>query len=227
MRRMRTFPAIPQSVHAARRFATDTLSGRAVSTVEAVELMVSELATNCIRHERTSFHITILGSTQEIRVEVTDSGSGTPTMRSPGPDEPSGRGLQIVDMLSDSWGVEPEHPSGKTVWFTMPAATATRAAAEEVGARRRVGYEPPTLAGDPSGVHHAGRTRNGPTSQHQRGTSQYRVPCGRRGAGPSSQGPLSGRRYCEHSAWHGRVQTESCDEPGCHARPRTHLEHLL
>ena len=92
MRRMRTFPAIPQSVHAARRFATDTLSTSPASTVEAVELMVSELATNCIRHERTSFHITILGSTQEIRIEVTDSGSGTPTMRSPGPDEPSGRG---------------------------------------------------------------------------------------------------------------------------------------
>ena len=48
-------------------------------------------------------------------------------MRSPGPDEPSGRGLQIVDMLSDSWGVEPEDPSGKTVWFTMPAAAADAA----------------------------------------------------------------------------------------------------
>jgi signal transduction histidine kinase len=93
MRRMRTFPAIPQSVHAARRFATDSLGGSPVSMVEAVELMVSELATNCIRHERTSFHITILNSTRELRVEVTDSGSGTPTIRSPGPDEPSGRGM--------------------------------------------------------------------------------------------------------------------------------------
>jgi anti-sigma regulatory factor (Ser/Thr protein kinase) len=215
MRRMRTFPAIPQSVHAARLFATDTLSGRAASTLEAVELMVSELATNCIRHERTSFHITILGSTQEIRVEVTDSGSGTPTMRSPGPDEPSGRGLQIVDMLSDSWGVEPEHPSGKTVWFTMPAATAARAATEEVGARRRVRHDAPTLAGDPSSVQHAGRTPNGPTSQPQRGTDQYRVPCGPGGVGLRSQGRLSGRRYCQD------------DESGCHARPRKHLDHLL
>ena len=215
MRRMRTFPAIPQSVHAARRFATDTLRGRAAATVEAVELMVSELATNCIRHERTSFHITILGSTQEIRVEVTDSGSGTPTMRSPGPDEPSGRGLQIVDMLSDSWGVEPEDPAGKTVWFTMPAATAARAASEEVGARRRVGENAPTLAGDPSSVQPAGRTRDGPTSQHRCGMGRSQGPCGSPGAGRRSQGRRGGRRYCQH------------DESGCHARPPKPLEHLL
>ncbi len=214
MRRMRTFPAIPQSVHAARRFATDTLSTSPASTVEAVELMVSELATNCIRHERTSFHITILGSTQEIRVEVTDSGSGTPTMRSPGPDEPSGRGLQIVDMLSDSWGVEPENPSGKTVWFTMPAATAMRPASEEVAARRRIRDEAPTFAGDPSTVQCAETTPNGPTSLQRRGTRLYRTACGPRGGGLRGQGRSSRRRYCQH------------DESGCHARSEQHLGQL-
>ncbi|MFZ1995543.1 MAG: ATP-binding protein [Solirubrobacteraceae bacterium] len=211
---MRTFPAIPQSVHAARRFATDTLSGSPASTLEAVELMVSELATNCIRHERTSFHIAILGSTQEIRVEVTDSGSGTPTMRSPGPDEPSGRGLQIVDMLSDSWGVELEDPSGKTVWFTMPATVARSPASEEMGARHRIGQDAPVLAGDPSTVHRAERTANGPTSQHRRGTALYRARGGAHRAGRHSQGRSRRRRYCQH------------DESGCHARPAEHFGHL-
>jgi anti-sigma regulatory factor (Ser/Thr protein kinase) len=214
MRRMRTFPAIPQSVHAARRFATDTLTGSPTSTVEAVELMVSELATNCIRHERTSFHITILGSTQEIRVEVTDSGSGTPTMRSPGPDEPSGRGLQIVDMLSNSWGVEPEDPAGKTVWFTMPASTELRSASEEIGTRRRMGQETTVFGGDPSSVQCAETTPNGPTTQHRGGAGLHRVPCGPRGAGLHSQGRARRRRYCQH------------DESGCPARPAEHLGHL-
>ncbi|HEX3691582.1 MAG TPA: ATP-binding protein [Solirubrobacteraceae bacterium] len=213
MRRMRTFPAIPQSVHAARRFATDALTGSPASMVDAVELMVSELATNCIRHERTSFHITILGSTQEIRVEVTDSGLGTPTMRSPGPDEPSGRGLQIVDMLSDTWGVEPEDPSGKTVWFTMPAATAMAPVSEEVGTRRRIREGARAYAGDPSSVQSAETTPNGPTSQHPHGTRPYRRPCGRRRPGRRSQGRVSRRRYCQH------------DESGCHARPAPHLGH--
>ncbi len=116
---MRTFPAIPQSVHAARRFATDALAGLPPEPLEAAELMVSELATNCIRHERMSFYVTISRSPLEIRVEVTDSGSGVPTMRSPGPNDPSGRGLQIVDMLSTQWGIEPEVPAGKTVWFSL------------------------------------------------------------------------------------------------------------
>jgi anti-sigma regulatory factor (Ser/Thr protein kinase) len=119
MRRMRTFPAIPQSVHAARRFATDALAGLPGEAMESAELMVSELATNCIRHERMSFYITISRTADQVRVEVTDSGGGTPTMRSPGPNDPSGRGLQIVDMLSDEWGIEPEVPAGKTVWFSL------------------------------------------------------------------------------------------------------------
>jgi anti-sigma regulatory factor (Ser/Thr protein kinase) len=119
MKRMRTFPAIPQSVHAARRFATDALGVLPAGALETIELMVSELATNCIRHERTSFYVTISRGQHEIRVEVTDSGSGVPTMRSPGPNDPSGRGLQIVDMLSDEWGIEPEVPAGKTVWFSL------------------------------------------------------------------------------------------------------------
>jgi len=132
-RRMRTFPAIPQSIHAARRFATDALAGQPSAVLEPVELMVSELATNCIRHERMSFYITISSSTQEVRVEVTDSGSGVPTMRSPGPNDPSGRGLQIVDMLADHWGIEPEVPAGKTVWFDLALASTGNPRADEAG----------------------------------------------------------------------------------------------
>jgi anti-sigma regulatory factor (Ser/Thr protein kinase) len=211
MRRMRTFPAIPQSVHAARRFATDALTGNPATMIDAVELMVSELATNCIRHERTSFHITILGSTQEIRVEVTDSGSGTPAMRSPGPDEPSGRGLQIVEMLSDSWGVEPEQPSGKTVWFTMPAGSPLAPGSDEIGRRRRIGSDAPALAGDPSSVQPAHGMPNGPTCQHPCGMRPYRVPGRPLGAGLRCQGRARLRRYCQH------------DEPGCHARSGEHL----
>jgi anti-sigma regulatory factor (Ser/Thr protein kinase) len=119
MRRTRTFPAIPQSVRAARRFAVDVVVGTPAQTVEAVELMVSELATNCIKHEGASFQVDVACTSGEILVEVTDGGSGMPRMRSAGPDEPSGRGLQIVDMLSDRWGVHRDIPSGKTVWFTV------------------------------------------------------------------------------------------------------------
>jgi len=152
MRHMRTFPAVPQSVPAARRFAVGALADSPAATLEAVELMVSELATNCIRHEHSSFHIVILRTSDEIRIEVTDSGSGTPTMRSPGPHEPSGRGLQIVDMLSDRWGVERELPSGKTVWFTLDVPALHESGADggsRRGCRRhpRAPSAPPVVCG--------------------------------------------------------------------------------
>ena len=115
----RTFPHEPQSVPAARRFATSVLSGAAPDTLEAIELMVSELATNCIRHTDSGFDLTIIRTGQDIRVEASDHAGGTPTMGSPAPTDPSGRGLKIIDMLAARWGVRRDTPEGKTVWFTI------------------------------------------------------------------------------------------------------------
>ena len=214
MRRMRTFPAIPQSVHAARRFAIDTLSSSPGSILEAVELMVSELATNCVRHERTSFHIAILGSSREIRVEVTDSGAGTPRMRSPGPDEPSGRGLRIVDMLSSSWGVQPESPAGKTVWFTVPSGGVATLVAEGRADEERSAGGTAAIARGPSTVQRMERSPDGSTCQWGRGTSPYRRGVVIHPASRNSQGRRAGRRYCQH------------DECGSHARYRHRLARL-
>ena len=119
MKDTQTFPHEPQSVPAARRFATRVLQGTSPETLEAIELMVSELATNCIRHTDSGFDLTIIRSGRDIRVEATDRAGGTPTMRSPKPTDPSGRGLKIIDMLSAGWGVKSEAAEGKTVWFTI------------------------------------------------------------------------------------------------------------
>jgi hypothetical protein len=51
-------------------------------------------------------------------------------MRSPGPEEPSGRGLQIVNMLSQDWGVEQRAAAGKTVWFVVASAMAGQSGTE-------------------------------------------------------------------------------------------------
>lgn len=121
MRRERRFTAEPGSVPAARRFALEVLQGTPLELRQSAELMVSELATNGVRHGRTSFHVSIQRTGEAVRVEVTDRGAGTPRIQFPGPDEPSGRGLQIVDMLAEEWGVEMEAAIGKTVWFTLSA----------------------------------------------------------------------------------------------------------
>jgi anti-sigma regulatory factor (Ser/Thr protein kinase) len=80
--------------------------------------MVSELATNSIRHAGTGFQVRVERSADEVRVEVIDRGSGVPAVRSPTPSDTSGRGLRIVENFADNWGVR-SSPPGKSVWFTL------------------------------------------------------------------------------------------------------------
>ncbi len=119
MTHSRTFPPRAESVRAARQFAAQILADLPPEALEPIELMVSELATNSVRHGATAFELTIVSGPDEIRVEVHDSADGTPTMRWPTPEELSGRGLQIVNMLADAWGVRPAAGAGKTVWLTV------------------------------------------------------------------------------------------------------------
>jgi anti-sigma regulatory factor (Ser/Thr protein kinase) len=119
MKRARSFPNGPESVPSARRFATEALKGASPDALDAVTLMVSELASNCVRHADSDFDLTVMFDDEEIRVEATDRGGGEPRMRHPGPSDPTGRGLQIIDMLSTGWGVEELPGEGKMVWFAL------------------------------------------------------------------------------------------------------------
>jgi anti-sigma regulatory factor (Ser/Thr protein kinase) len=119
----RTFLNRPASIAAARRFVAEIVDPVAPELTEAVVLMLSELATNCVRYEHSDFEVRVDASRDQIRVEVRDEGIGQPIMRSPEPHEASGRGLQIVNAFARSWGVS-ETPGvpGKTVWFTVTRA---------------------------------------------------------------------------------------------------------
>ena len=119
MRKSQSFAHSAESVPLARQFVRDAVQGAAPEVLETVALLVSEVATNCIRHTDGPFDMRITQESGAIRIEATDRGSGEPRMRSPGPTDPSGRGLQIVDMLSTEWGYERSSGSGTTVWFTI------------------------------------------------------------------------------------------------------------
>jgi anti-sigma regulatory factor (Ser/Thr protein kinase) len=113
----RRFEPRPEAVPAARRFVRETLSDCSQELVEAAELLASELATNCVLHARTEFELAIEPQ-REIRVEVSDSGPGQPRLLSPAARDLTGRGLRIVQTISDDWGIV-RRPDGKTVWFTL------------------------------------------------------------------------------------------------------------
>ena len=86
-------------------------------------LLVTELVTNAVRHGGDPLDLQVTDDDQVFRVEVTDHGSTMPVRRDEvDPWSEGGRGLMLVETLSDSWGVTPAHP-GKTVWFELPPFT--------------------------------------------------------------------------------------------------------
>ncbi|WP_435241802.1 ATP-binding protein [Streptomyces cucumeris] len=91
-------------------------------------LLVAELAANAVQHGRVpgrDFLLALLLTRSvtgpaTLRIEVADCRGerlpGPAPAAPPGAAEEHGRGLLIVESLATRWGVEPRHPSGKTVW---------------------------------------------------------------------------------------------------------------
>jgi anti-sigma regulatory factor (Ser/Thr protein kinase) len=116
----RRFAPVAASVSGARRFVADVLTDLPGDLVEEVQLIVSELATNCVLHARTEFGLRIERSRDTVRVEVADRSPAVPVLHPPSEDDDRGRGLLIADVLSADWGVEQQGGAGKLVWFSLP-----------------------------------------------------------------------------------------------------------
>ena len=88
-------------------------------------LLVSELATNAIRHGTPPIRLSLrLDRDRQrrdcLRVEVTDCSPSLPRLSHPEPDHIGGRGLQIVQLLAARWGASASpRRLGKTVWFEL------------------------------------------------------------------------------------------------------------
>jgi len=108
-------------VRSAREFVATVLVDVAFAgDADAVLLLVSELATNAVRHAGTHFEVTVDAQGTDVRVAVIDhDGSHLPRARQPGANETSGRGLLIVEQLAASWGSEELSDGSKAVWFTL------------------------------------------------------------------------------------------------------------
>ncbi|MFF4172384.1 SpoIIE family protein phosphatase [Streptomyces sp. NPDC001744] len=85
---------------------------------DEIELAADELMTNALMHTDGGTIVTLRvlpGPVRRLRVEVEDRSSALPRRRDAGEAGVSGRGLLLVDQLSDAWGVEPRG-GGKCVW---------------------------------------------------------------------------------------------------------------
>jgi anti-sigma regulatory factor (Ser/Thr protein kinase) len=113
----RRFAVLPQSVRDARMFVRD-FADAAGADADAAELLASELATNAVRHARTSYAVRMGNHAGVLRVEiVNDAPELLLAMRAPSAE--GGRGLAIVDNVAQDWGTE-SHGGEKVVWFELP-----------------------------------------------------------------------------------------------------------
>ncbi|GFH34685.1 ATP-binding protein [Streptomyces pacificus] len=92
--------------------------------IDQAALGVTELLTNVHRHAQPDKLCTVEMELlfDRLTVSVHDHDPRIPMLGSAGPLETTGRGLALVEAVSESWGVRPKGDDGKAVWFTLPTA---------------------------------------------------------------------------------------------------------
>ncbi|MEH0542227.1 MULTISPECIES: ATP-binding protein [unclassified Streptomyces] len=87
--------------------------------VGVVVLAVSELVTNAVVHGEGEVVLRITVAVDVVRVSVTDHHPAPAVLKEAGPDGESGRGIRLVDAISDAW-----ESSGKETWCEFRYARA-------------------------------------------------------------------------------------------------------
>ncbi|MGW0334895.1 SpoIIE family protein phosphatase [Streptomyces sp. NPDC003011] len=112
-------PGDPEALAAARHMIRAAVAAwGARDRCDEIELVADELITNALMHTEGSAIATLrvlTGTERRLRVEVEDPSSALPRRREAGESGVSGRGLLLVDLLTDAWGVE-ARGGGKCVW---------------------------------------------------------------------------------------------------------------
>jgi anti-sigma regulatory factor (Ser/Thr protein kinase) len=114
-------PATTQAPASARAFLrAAACSAHNARVLDEAELLVSELATNAVLHGAPpiTVHVECDGSVG-LCVSVTDHDPQPPRPTEASPEDESGRGITLVDIISDRWGVNQHLGDGKEVWFRL------------------------------------------------------------------------------------------------------------
>ncbi|WP_263118177.1 ATP-binding protein [Cellulomonas sp. RIT-PI-Y] len=118
-----TVPSRLSAVPTARRWAARFLSGRGLpeDLVDTVELLVSELVTNAVRHADTgAVSVALRIEPTRLLVEVQDDDPLPPSLVTARPGDVGGRGIGMLALAGAEWGVTDRGTTGKAVWFALP-----------------------------------------------------------------------------------------------------------
>ncbi|MDP9843841.1 ATP-binding protein [Streptosporangium lutulentum] len=128
----------PYAARTAREFTSTALRTWGLEQlVDDTGVVVSELVTNAVRHgTRGALHprpapdirVILCRTERSVLCAVTDPSDQGPRLREPDHEAEGGRGLQVVQGVSEMWGWAPLETRGKAVWaaFALPHRTARR-----------------------------------------------------------------------------------------------------
>jgi len=172
--RLATGPAAPAE---ARRRVRDAIRSWQVPVdLDAALLLTSELVTNAVRHEAgqraQAVVLAIVCSRGRLRVDVHDTSCSLPAVAEVPADAETGRGLLLVETLSDEWGFY-RTPAGKAVYFTLAFETGQAGKADQPD-------EAPAAGGrGPQRVYARGRWTVTPPSEDRPRRAALAVPAAR------------------------------------------------
>ncbi|MFD7626720.1 ATP-binding protein [Streptomyces sp. NPDC059851] len=106
----------------ARRVVTGRLRDWGLGGLaDTAELLVSELVTNALRHARGPVRLNLRVAGDRLLCEVEDACDADPVRRTAHRGAEGGRGIELLDLLSEAWGSH-RTATGKTTWFELSAA---------------------------------------------------------------------------------------------------------
>jgi len=178
--RLATGPAAAAEARRRVRFAIR--SWRVPVDLDAALLLTSELVTNAVRHEAAqraqAVVLAIACSRGRLRVDVHDTSRFLPAVAEVPADAETGRGLLLVETLSDEWGCYLT-PAGKAVYFTLAFETDKTDKKGETGEADQPDEAPAADGRGPQRVHARGRWTVTPPSEHRPRRAALAVPAAR------------------------------------------------
>ena len=120
VRREHSVGADTSASRVARRFLQETSGAWELppDLTEVAQLVVSELVSNAVEHAGTGSTISLELVDRRLKVSVRDGSTTQPVSRPLDLVSFRGRGLPLIDQVSEDWGVR-YHPDGKTVWAVL------------------------------------------------------------------------------------------------------------
>lgn len=121
--RLITLPRNAEASSLARTFLAEACcTDHHAAVIDDAQLLVSELVTNAVRHGGPPIVLLVrCDGTSDMQIRVSDGNVEPPQMQDPEVLDEGGRGLMLVDLISEDWGVDTSD-DGKVVWFQLRTA---------------------------------------------------------------------------------------------------------